>query len=375
MASLFLWFIFSFCVSAIYILQSRYRRLSHVKGPFLAKFTDLWRARIQFFGPFVPTLLKLHERYGRIVRIGPNTVSISDPAFINIIASPRGGFAKADSYSPLRIFLNGRSVGSVIDMQDEDGNRSIKRAVGNFFTTKHLLEYEPDLSATLSALVDNLRTHHLLDGRPFSLYPVIQYFQLDFLFRIAFSANPGHLAQNRDVHGMASSLYKRIFHWYAWQPLPRLERLLFQNPLWTPLLPTRPAASWATYSAQAVQARLSSPSSPSTPNINVKATDIDTDSDNQKRRQDLLQKYLSASLTNPHAIPPSSLTNLVNSTISAGADTTSGALTTLLYLVLRHPRVRVKLEHELATSQVSLPVRYASVEKLPYLDATIREAL
>jgi hypothetical protein len=79
------------------ILQLRRQKLKHINGPSLAAFTDLWRARIQFFGPFVPTLQKLHQKYGPIVRIGPNTVSISDPSHIAIIANPRAGFAKVQA--------------------------------------------------------------------------------------------------------------------------------------------------------------------------------------------------------------------------------------------------------------------------------------
>ena len=81
----------SYCVFVLYV---RYQRLAHIPGPFLAAFTDLWRARIQFFGPIVPTLHQLHEKYGPVVRIGPNTVSLSNPAHIPIVGSPRGGFAK-----------------------------------------------------------------------------------------------------------------------------------------------------------------------------------------------------------------------------------------------------------------------------------------
>jgi uncharacterized membrane protein YecN with MAPEG domain len=81
------------------ILHRRRQKLKHISGPSLAAFTDLWRARIQFFGPFVPSLQKLHQQYGPIVRIGPNTVSISDPSHIAIVANPRAGFAKVQTPS------------------------------------------------------------------------------------------------------------------------------------------------------------------------------------------------------------------------------------------------------------------------------------
>ncbi|KAK0632492.1 cytochrome P450 [Immersiella caudata] len=331
---------------SLFIVRLRYRKLRHANGPFLAAFTDLYRARIQFFGPFVPALEQLHRRYGSIVRIGPNT---------------------ADSYSSLRVFIGGKSIGSIIDMQDEDRNRAIRRAVGSAFIANNLLDYEPKLSATISDLLENIRTHHIHSNArapvPFNLYRLIQLFQLDFLFLIAFSSSPGHISQNTDVLGMAHTLYKRIFHWYAWQPLPRLERFIYQNPLWSHLL-TVPSP-WARTGAQHLASRLSSSSSPQ-PN--------DTDNTNPTTL-DLLQKYILASKSRPDLIPPSSLAGLVNSTISAGADTTSGGITTVLYLILRHPHVHAKLLQELHSAGISTPLRYAEVERLPYLGATIREAL
>jgi hypothetical protein len=62
----------------------RYYRLKSIPGPFLAAFTDLWRWRAQqktlFWGP---ALVQLHEKYGKLVRIGPNHISVSDPKAVN----------------------------------------------------------------------------------------------------------------------------------------------------------------------------------------------------------------------------------------------------------------------------------------------------
>jgi len=247
-------------------------------------------------------------------------------------------------------------------MQDEELNRSIRRAVGAAFIPKNVLEYEGDVSSTLDALAANIRTHHVGKG-PFELYGVMQYFQLDTLFQVAFGDHPGHLTQDSDVYGMAKTLYKRIFHWYAWQPLPRLERFVFQNRLWSDYL-TVPSP-WAREGARRVAAALSDPSSTLSP----------PDPSPSSKRLTLLQKYLEASHVRPSSIPPSSLTSLINSTISAGADTTSGGLTSIFYLILRHPRIHARLLAELQAANLSRPIRYSEIHHLPYLDATVREAL
>lgn len=72
----------------------RYQRLKNVPGPFLASFTDVWRAYAHNFGSLSNTLLQLHEKYGPLVRIGPNSVSVSDPAAVRVIYSNHGLFKK-----------------------------------------------------------------------------------------------------------------------------------------------------------------------------------------------------------------------------------------------------------------------------------------
>jgi hypothetical protein len=52
--------------------------LAHVPGPFVARFTGLWRTRRYFKGTWYDDILNLHKTYGRVVRIAPNEVSFVD---------------------------------------------------------------------------------------------------------------------------------------------------------------------------------------------------------------------------------------------------------------------------------------------------------
>lgn len=61
-------------------------------GPLVAGATDLWRAYQQYNGRLRTTLLDLHVRHGPIVRYGVRSISISDPAALNIIYGSREGF-------------------------------------------------------------------------------------------------------------------------------------------------------------------------------------------------------------------------------------------------------------------------------------------
>ena len=75
------------------------RGLQKVPGPFLAKFTDLWRLLDVHKGSHHWKIIELHRKYGKIVRLGPNYVSVADPRAIQDIYGLNRGYEKV---SPLR---------------------------------------------------------------------------------------------------------------------------------------------------------------------------------------------------------------------------------------------------------------------------------
>ncbi|KAF6792620.1 cytochrome p450, partial [Colletotrichum musicola] len=62
-------------------------RLSHVPGPFRHALTGFSMARTALKGSIHEHYMELHEKYGPLVRIGPNTVMFSDPETLKQIAA------------------------------------------------------------------------------------------------------------------------------------------------------------------------------------------------------------------------------------------------------------------------------------------------
>ncbi len=62
-----------------------YFRLRHVPGPFIAAWTNLPRLSWVLSNRAHDIHIQLHRQYGKMVRFGPNMVSISDPAEIPTI--------------------------------------------------------------------------------------------------------------------------------------------------------------------------------------------------------------------------------------------------------------------------------------------------
>jgi hypothetical protein len=85
-----------FWVSSLLV---RYKRgLRSLPGPFLATFTNLWRLVDVARGHHHDTLIGLHQKYqSKLVRVGPNVVSVADPGAVRIIYGLKTGFTKACS--------------------------------------------------------------------------------------------------------------------------------------------------------------------------------------------------------------------------------------------------------------------------------------
>jgi len=73
--------------------------LKHIPGPFLARFTELWRSHRYFNGHWHEDILNLHKTYGAVVRIAPNEVSVVHPDLIKTaFGHGSAGTAKAPWY-------------------------------------------------------------------------------------------------------------------------------------------------------------------------------------------------------------------------------------------------------------------------------------
>jgi hypothetical protein len=78
-----------------YIVYMRYLHpLAKYPGPLLASLTNLWKAYTMYQGQMEYVIRELHDKYGAIVRIGPNDLVISHPDAIKQIYLAGKAFQK-----------------------------------------------------------------------------------------------------------------------------------------------------------------------------------------------------------------------------------------------------------------------------------------
>jgi hypothetical protein len=78
-----------------YLLSNYFNRgLNAYPGPFLASITDWWRFWIVYKRRPEVEHIRLHEKHGHVVRLGPNDLSFSDPRALKSIYGLNKGFVK-----------------------------------------------------------------------------------------------------------------------------------------------------------------------------------------------------------------------------------------------------------------------------------------
>jgi hypothetical protein len=85
-------------VVVVWLVRNRYHNgLNKYPGPFLASLTDWWRFIDVYRRRPERTHIELHRKYGPVVRLGPNTLSFSDPDSLKTIYGLNKGFIKVCS--------------------------------------------------------------------------------------------------------------------------------------------------------------------------------------------------------------------------------------------------------------------------------------
>ena len=146
-AYLFYWF--------YWIVYSRFFHPYHdIPGPFLASITRWWRWHAVRYGVGDDLQHALHERYGPLVRITPDEVSISDPHAIDMISRP--DFLKTDYYTPFDPGFGGRP--EPFATRDERVHTQHKKIISPLFRSDIILDYEVNVDGIQDIFDERMQT-------------------------------------------------------------------------------------------------------------------------------------------------------------------------------------------------------------------------
>ncbi|KAK7431145.1 hypothetical protein QQZ08_002185 [Neonectria magnoliae] len=350
--------------------------LESYSRPRLAAYTALWRWYNVCQGQAHRTAIDLHRKHGRLVRVGPNHVSVSDPQEIKKIYGLKSGYTKTAFYPIQSITWKGKQEVNLFGTRDEAYHREMKKPIANAFSMTTLLTNEAAVDTCSNLLIDKLMPF-AEDNKPVDLGEWIQFYTFDVVGEITFAKKLGFLETGGDVDGMIETIEGILTYASQIGQVPVWHNFLLGNALLPYLIPSMEIWNQVlTFTLKAVNSVLDTEDGKGT--SLKKGGELDIEALNQ--RGDMLSKWHAVKLSNPERMSTRDIVVHLSTNVFAGSDTTAIAIRAVLYHLLKNPEKLHKAVKEIddaaAEGKLTRPVSFKeSTTHLPYMQAAIKEGI
>ncbi|KAJ5373922.1 Cytochrome P450 oxidoreductase [Penicillium concentricum] len=356
------WPIVIFGVLISWALSQKYLTpLRHIPGPFFASWTRLPRFFAVLRGRPHEWELDLHRKYGKVVRTGPDLVSVGDPAEINVIYNASDKFKKSAFYIPFMIYDDQGLLPDPLVLSDKTLHTRMKKNAYNAYSMGSMLQLEPLVDTVTNRLFKILDEIVETPSRTCDLGKWLRYYATDVIFTVTFGEDLQFMEKG-DPIGMMPMLeyvagdYTAIVGQFPW-----VHKFLLGNSFISSIVLGSSALDGAVLNLalkqvvkfrQKMSAQLvTGPSS-------------------------FVQRLLEHQVAHPDSITDRELNTHAFGNVTAGADTTAIAMRTIMFNVIKHPEIYDTLCREIREeARLTIPITYGAASTLPYLDAVIKEAL
>ncbi|KAI1636931.1 cytochrome P450 [Biscogniauxia mediterranea] len=341
----------------VYAVYSWYR-LRHIPGPFYASFSDLWLVRMALSNKQLDSNWDLEEKYGSLVRIGPNFLHTSDPDLIRRMSSSKINYRKSDWYQGNR-FNPYKSIMFVEPNPHIHDQLKTKLTPG--YNGKDIEGVESDVDIQVMNMVQLIKSKYLTlpgenSARFMDLGRVVSYFTFDVISRLALGKEAGCLENDTDTSGFIDgieeflpTLSKITNIWICRKMMLSKLGLILLGPKETDtkgmgkLMGMTNAGVRKAYSPEGA------------------------------KKKNMLGSFAR------HGLSQSECESEALFMFIAGSDTTAAAIRNTLMHIITTPLVYQRLKEEIAAAirdgKVSRPITLAQARSLPYLKAVIFEGL
>ncbi|KAL2855332.1 cytochrome P450 [Aspergillus pseudoustus] len=271
---------------------------------------------------------KVHQRYGPIVRVRPNEVSVADYRMIPVIYGVGSKFTK----------------GSVMDTMFS------ARDAARHKYPKSSRNFECYADECTQIIVDAMRD---LEGRPVNFSRWLQWYAFDVIGSNTFRRRFGFMEERRDANNMIAELDAGAQYWVLFKMGGAFQRIGVM------LLP-KPMDRFTKITEEEVDRYDQS---------------VATAKD---RRTDILAQLREKDHRLGEIFHRDMIIHL-SSNLLAGSDTTAISLQAVFYYIVKNPPVYEKIQSEIDEAdrkkQLSEFVTFKECLGLPYLQATMKEAM
>jgi len=350
--TLFVWFTVSWLVSP----------LRKYPGPFLAGYTNLWRLWAVRTRKYHHVIEALHKKYGPIVRIGPNTLDLDYPELIKTIYSTDGKWRKTEFYESNSVKMNGKIQYHIFSTTSQTEHARMKRPIVKYYSMSYVLALEPHIDTVITDFCKHL-DWRFINGpncpKPCDLGEWIDFYAWDVISSVTFSHRFGYMDQGYDYDGSLAKSLKALDYFQLVGQIPWLDFVFDKNPI-KPIGPP----NLENVARIAVETM-------------VKRMQGKDEHYNPEKATDYLQHFIDSKSTHPDLVDDGCVVSYLLVNLIAGADTTSLTILAIFYYCLKNPSVYARLQAEIADADLDrdAPVPYNTARQLPYLEATVREAI
>ncbi|KAI1817339.1 cytochrome p450 benzoate 4-monooxygenase [Poronia punctata] len=350
-----------------------YKHLQHIPGPFIAKFSNIWLALGARNGQKFAWVHDAHQKYGKVVRVGFNHVSIATAEGLRTVYAHGNGFLKDEFYEA---FVSG--VPGVFNVRHRGEHTRKRKIVAHAFSPGAVHDFEPHMSANLQRWVGQLdriaAANPDKDGYArFNIMPWCTFLAFDIIGDLAFGAPFGMVQRGRDecestrpgepveyVSG-AETLNRRGEVSSTLGLLPALRP-------WARYLPD-PFFSNGLKSVKSLHG------------IAVAAVKRRLEANDQPKRHDILEMLCQSKDAQGNPMPLDELISEALTQLIAGSDTVSNTTCAIIYWILDGerrnpgkiiPRLQAELEAAIGGSTIA---QHSEVKSLPFLRQCIDEGM
>ncbi|KXT07362.1 hypothetical protein AC578_539 [Pseudocercospora eumusae] len=344
--------------------------IQDVPGPFLAKFTTLWymyecrRCRRYY------TVYKLHEKYGKFVRVQPNHVSVAEPEAIPIIYGHGTGFLKSEYYDAFVSIQRG-----LFNTRDRAEHTRKRKTVSHTFSAKSVGQFEQYIHHNLELLArrwDEIAKN--TGAGKYTRFDALHWFNyvaFDIIGDLAFGAPFGMLEKGADMAEVQLDPNGPVTYAPAIEVLNRRGEVSNAVGCWPAI---KPYAKYLPdpFFSKGMEA-IANLAGIATARVNQRLAAAER---GEIDRVDLLARLMEGKDESGNKLGKAELTAEALTQLIAGSDTTSNTSCALLFHCLKNPHVVKKLQAELDAALPSDDVpTYEQVKNLQYLDHVISETL
>ncbi|KAI9684838.1 MAG: hypothetical protein M1820_010871 [Bogoriella megaspora] len=336
-------------IATVIVYRLAFHPLASFPGPLLGRITDWYSVYHAWTGTRHLSIFELHQKYGPIVRYGPNSLSFNSASALQTIYGFRSNVQKANFYSAFPAAKGAWSTHSAIDK----GLHARKRRVlSQGFSDQAMRGLQPHILSVVRTFCDAMgdfgRSSKEVNSKgwstPKDMGAWCNYMSYDVLGDICYGQSFDTLESPDNRFAMAMVAQSSRFHYLNGQ-MPILKKFGLDRILFRDLRQRR--TKFMAYSRAQLQQRMK----------------LGTDTD----RRDFFYYLLNAK--DPETglgFPVQELWGESNVLLIAGSDTTSTALSSTFFYLLHHPSHLSALASQIRDA-------FASIEDIVYNNPRLTE--